>query len=191
MKFVRFLILLSQIGNMKKLLLLAFLICSFNGYSQENNPLETLGIPRFQQIDFPLPEKLFLPSRQVRPSLSMPVNIFPENNFSLPEVNFNKKEVKRQVNLVAMMERSRYEKEQASVELESPMPNLSTGEKALIQVTNEIRMQDRSSNFDIYTGKKKIPAYEEMRVPLFSNPYHSRSKAGIYVSPYNYSSFLR
>lgn len=156
------------------MLFAGFIIFSLSGYSQELSG--SAGI--------------YIGSLEVRPSLSMLTPEFPESRLTLTEVNFNKVE-KREVNLVAMMEQERYEKESSYVKLDSPMPTLSKGEKALIEVTNELRMHDRGSNFDIYTGEKKIPAYQEMRVPLFSSPYNSRAGVRGYVSPYNYSPFLR
>ncbi len=168
---------------MKKLLLLIFLILSVGGYSQEfsgNNNSEI-----FKPLELAPLEDILTGSREVRPSLSMPVPQLPERKFTITEVDFSKKEVKRQVNLIAMMERKRYEKEKASVDLDSPMPDVSTGEKALIEITNDIRMRDRSSNFDIYTGQKKIPAYEEMQTPLFRRNYSPYSGRG-YISPNSY-----
>lgn len=136
------------------------------------------------------PEGFFIGEREVKPSLSYLAPEVPSQNLTLMEVNFNK-EVKREVNLVAVMERERYERESSYVELESPLPRLSRFEQGMIEVTNDVRMHDRSSNFDIYTGEKKIPAYEEMRVPLFSSPLHTRGRVRGYVSPYTYSPFLR
>lgn len=155
-------------------LLVGLLFFSLSGYSQE----------------FSNSEAFYIGQREVRPSLSLLTPEFPESRLTLTEVNFNKIE-KREVNLVAVMERERYEKENSYIELDSPMPNLSKGEKALIEVTNDFRFHDRSSNYDIYTGEKKIPAYQEMQVPLFSSPYYSRSRIRGYVSPYSYSPFLR
>ncbi len=169
---------------MKKLLLLTFLICSVSGYSQEF-PAEANNSKVFSQLELPPLEEIFIGIKEVRPALSMPVRQLPEREFTITEVDFSKKEIKRQVNLVAMMERKRYEKEQASVDLDSPMPDLSTGEKALIEITNDIRMRDRSSNFDIYTGQKKIPAYEDMQTPLFRRNYSPYSGRG-YISPNSY-----
>ncbi len=47
------------------------------------------------------------------------------------------------------------------------------GKSHLIEVTNDIRIHDRSSNFDIYTRKKKIPAYEEMQSRYFHSSDYS------------------
>ena len=169
---------------MKKLFLLSFLIFSVSGFAQEI-PAEASKSEIFRQMELPPLEEIYVDLSGLRPGLSMPVAQFPEREFTITEVDFNKKEVKRQVNLIGMMERKRYEKEQASVDLDSPMPDISTGEKTLIEITNDIRMRDRSSNFDIYTGKKKIPAYEEMQTPLFRRNYSPYSGRG-YISPYNY-----
>lgn len=163
--------------------------CSLSGYAQELPSSTARELPVFPQLELFSSEEIFIgPWETQRPALSMPVPQLPERDFSISEVNFDKKEEKRQVNLIAMMERKRYEKEEALVDLDSPLPTLSTGEKALIEITNEIRMHDRSSNYDIYTGKKKIPAYEEMQTPLFRRnfPYSGRSyiSPGVYYNPY-------
>lgn len=160
---------------MKKLLVfIGFIFFCFNVTSQEFSTSEGFYIGRIE----------------VRPSLSLLAREFPESKLTLTEINWSK-EKKREVNLIAMMEQERYDRKNASIELDSPMPTISKGEKSLIEVTNDIRIHDRSSNYDIYTGQKKIPAYEEMRVPLFSSPYHSRSRLRGYVSPYFYSPSLR
>lgn len=160
---------------MKRIVLLVSIIfMSYNASAQE----------------FSNSEGFYIGDLELRPSLSLLAPELPESKFSLAEVNFNK-ETKREVNLIAMMERQRYEKEQGIVELDAPMPSLGTGEKALIQVTNDLRIHDRSSNFDIYTGEKKIPAYQEMKAPILSNPFYSRSRVRGYISPYSYSPFLR
>lgn len=149
----------------------------------------TLGATGFSQ-ELAAPEGFFIGQREIKPSLSLLAPEIPSQNLTLREVNFNK-EVKREVNLVAVMEKKRYERESAYIQLESPLPRLSKFEQDMIDITNEVRMHDRSSNFDIYTGEKKIPAYEEMRVPLFSSPIHTRGRVRGYVSPYTYSPFLR
>lgn len=164
------------------LVILSFCLFSASGIAQEFKV--PTAIPVGEKADFGLKQRIV-------PSLSLLAPELPSQNLTLREVDFTKKEVKREVNLVAVMERERYEKESSYVELESPVPTLGKTEKSLIEVTNDIRMHDRSSNYDIYTGEKKIPAYEEMRVPLFSSPMHTRGRVRGYVSPYTYSPFLR
>jgi hypothetical protein len=136
------------------------------------------------------PEGFYIGPREAKPSLSFLAPAVPSQKLTLREVNFNK-EVKREVNLVAVMERERYERESSYIELESPLPNISRFEQGMIETTNDFRFHDRSSNYDIYTGEKKIPAYDEMRIPLFSSPFHTRGRARAYISPYTYSPFLR
>ena len=187
LKFVWFLILVLQRVKMKKFLVLALMIFSITSYAQELDSSTPGKMPDFPKLELLSLEETFIgPWQNQTPALSMPVAQLPERHFTISEVDFSKKEVKRQVNLVAMMERKRYEKEEALVELDSPLPTLSSGEKALIEVTNDIRRHDRSSNYDIYTGEKKIPAYQEMSIPLFRSPYNSRSGVRAYVSPGTY-----
>lgn len=154
---------------MKKLFFLfSFLCISLAGSAQE---LKTA-------------EGFFIGTREIRPSLSFLKPDIPSKGRTLPPIEWVKSE-KRQVNLVEMMERRRYEIESSYVELDSPLPSLGKTEKSFIQITNDFRIHDRSSNFDIYTGKKLIPAYNEMKAGLFNgiySPYTGRS----YLSPYSY-----
>lgn len=176
-------------GKMNKYLFLIFLSITTLGNAQELN--SSVQVPDFQETEFTSPEGLYIKfGNMSRPSLSLLAPQFPESRMHLTEINWNRED-KREVNLMAMMERERYERERGYVELDAPMPTLGKAEKSLIEVTNDIRIHDRSSNYDIYTGKKKIPAYEEMRVPLFSSPYHSRARVRGYVSPFYPSPYLR
>ncbi|NJW54217.1 hypothetical protein [Salinimicrobium oceani] len=174
---------------MNKLFLLFFLMFCYSGSSQElpANPAET-GI--FKKFAFSLHESSFTGSTMMRPSLSFLTPDFPESTFTLTEVNFNK-EQKREVNLIAIMKQERIARESGYIDLEAPVPTIGRGEKSLIEVTNDLRRYDRGSNYDIYTGEKKIPAYDEMKVPLFSRPHYSGARVRGYISPYSYSSFLR
>lgn len=156
------------------LLLVAFVFYSISGHSQE----------------FPTSEAVYIGQKEVRPSLSFLAPEVPSQNLSLTEINWNK-ETKREVNLMAIMERKRFEKEQSYVELDFAAPNISKGEKNLIEVTNELYIHDRGSNYDIYTGKLKNPAYREMRPGLFNRGYSSPYIGRGYSSPYSSSPFLR
>lgn len=150
----------------------------------------SLSTVAFSQ-EFEMDESFFIGSREVVPSLTLPIKDFSESKLTLREVNFNKPQ-KREVNITAVMQRERYNKENSYIELDAPTPTLNSGEKSLIQATNEFRIHDRSSNFDLYTGEKKIPAYEEMRSPLnrtHFSPYN-RSRVRGYISPY-YGPYLR
>lgn len=159
---------------MKKTLFVLIIMCfGISGYSQE----------------FSAEEGFYIGKREVNPSLSYLAPEVPSQHLTLTEVNFNKVE-KREVNLVAVMERERYDRESSYIELESPLPTLSKSEQGMIQITNDFRIHDRGSNYDIYTGKTKIPAYKEMRAGLFHgtySPYLGRN----YASPIIYSPSLR
>ena len=137
-----------------------------------------------QAQEFVGEEGVYIGNREVNASLSFLAPEVPSQGLTLTEVNFNKVK-KPEVNLVAVMERERYERESAYIELESPMPSLGQTEKSMIQITNDFRIHDRSSNYDIYTGKKKIPAYKEMRAGLFHGVYSPYSGRG--YSPYSFS----
>lgn len=155
---------------MKKLFFLSIFLYSLTGYSQE----------------FSQEEGFFIGKREVVPSLSFLTKEIPESRFTLTEVNFNKIE-KREVNMMAVMERERYERESAYIELENPVPALGKFETGVIQFTNEARFHDRGSNYDIYTGKTKIPAYREMQTGLFRgrySPFTGRSYTTPFDDPY-------
>ena len=164
------------------LVILSFCFFSANVIAQEFKVPTAISVG--EEADFGLDQRTV-------PSLSLLAPEIPSPNLTLREVNFDKKEVKREVNLVAVMERERYERESSYIELESPLPGLSKFEQGMIEVTNDFRVHDRSSNFDIYTGKKKIPAYDEMQVPLFSSPIHSHGRVRGYISPYTRNPYLR
>ena len=152
----------------KPLFLLFFLLTSVAGFSQEFQPSEGF----------------FIGTREVRPSLSFLAPEIPSQGLTLTPIERVKKD-KREVNLVAMMEKRRYEIESSYIELDSPLPALGKREQSIIQITNDVRIRDRGSNYDIYTGKKLIPAYNEMKPALFNgiySPYTGRS----YLSPYSY-----
>lgn len=163
------------------LVIICLLLSSVTGFAQEFEVPASISVSK--KVDFGLEHRTV-------PSLSLLAPEIPSQNLTLREVNFNK-EIKREVNLMAVMERERYERESRYIELESPVPNISRFEQGMIEVTNDFRIHDRSSNYDIYTGEKKIPAYEEMQVPLFSSPIHARSRVRGYVTPYTYNPYLR
>ena len=151
-----------------------FLLAGLSAYSQE----------------FPREEDFYIGLPEINLSLSALAPEFKNQKFVLREADIFKKNVKREVNMMAMMEKERVERNRHIVELDAPAPTLNKGEKSLIQVTNEIQMHNRSSNYDIYTGEKKIPAYQEMRAGLFNGYYRPyigrRSYFSPYYSPYSY-----
>ena len=163
--------------KMKKIVLpLITFLFSFSGFGQEFTNDEDLFF--------------FDGKREINTSLSILSPSFETQKFVLREVNFLNKEIKRQVNVVAMMQEERREQRSHLIELDAPAPTISQGEKSLIEVTNQIQFHNRSSNYDIYTGKKKIPAYEEMRSGLL-NPFYVPHSGGRRNSPFSYSAFIR
>lgn len=160
---------------MKHLILISFMIL--------------LGSSNYAQ-EIPESQGLFIGERKISYGLSLRSAQIPKGNFTLREVNFEKED-KREVNLVAMMQKKRLEQEKSYIELSSPVPSLSSFEKQVIQVSNDLHIHNRSSNLDMYTGKKKIPAYEEFRTPdLFNRSFSPFIQSGVTPS-FHYSPFFR
>lgn len=155
---------------MKKIFFLAILFFTgLSAYSQE----------------FPREEGFYIGLPEINLSLSALAPEFKNQKFVLREADIFKKNVKREVNMMAMMEKERVERNRHIVELDAPVPTLNKREKSLIQVTNEIQMHNRGSNYDLYTGEKKIPAYQEMRAGLFNGYYRPSMGGRRYYSPYS------
>ena len=167
---------------MKKVVFLVFLfLTSIPTIAQEFGDTGGYLIERTEEISY-----LEIP--EVNASLSFLAPEFGDQKFVLRSADIFKKNEKREVNMLAVMEKERQERASYLVELESPLPTLSKDEKGMIQITNQIQLHNRGSNYDPYTGEKKIPAYTEMRAGLF-NGYYSPNVGGRYYSPY--SPFLR
>ncbi|MGB7785623.1 MAG: hypothetical protein WBL27_05930 [Salinimicrobium sp.] len=157
------------------LVILGLLFCSFTGFAQEFKVPRAIAVG--QVADFGL-------GKRSVPSLSFLAPEIPSPNLSIREVNWNK-EVKREVNLVAMMEQQRYETESAYVELEFGAPQLQSSEKGMINITNQISIYGRDKEYDPFTGKSLNPALREAQSGLFKgkySPYTGRS----YYNPYSY-----
>lgn len=173
---------------MKKLLVLGCLLFfSLPGFAQEVNQKRGVLIEREDQELFPEDRaaNTYIERVEVNTSLSFLAPEFPEQRFVLRDADIFKKFETRQVNMLAVMEKERQHQQSQLIELNSPMPNLSRGEKSIIEVSNQFQMHNRGSNYDIYTGEKKIPAYTEMRAGLF-NGYYSPYLGGRRFSPYVY-----
>lgn len=165
---------------MKSLFSLLFLfLISVSANAQEFSSTENLSF--FDKSE----DFTYVGKKEVVPSLSFLAPEVPSQNLTLTEINWNPIE-KREVNFVAMMEREKIELQNSYIELDSPAPTIGKTEKSVIQITNDFRHFDKGSNYDLFTGQKKIPAYEEMRPGLFRgnySPYSNRSG----FSPYYYS----
>lgn len=168
---------------MKTFSFLAISFFSLSGFAQEFTASESYLIEREN-------ESVYVDMPEINASLSFLAPDFEKQTFILRNADIFEKNQKREVNMMAMMEKERRSRERDIVELDSPLPNLSRGEKNIIQISNQIQMHNRGSNYDIYTGEKKIPAYTEMRAGLF-NGFYSPNVGGRYYSPYSYSPYLR
>ncbi len=138
------------------LVILGLLFCSFSGFAQEFKVPEAISFSK--AADFGLGQRSV-------PSLSFLAPEIPSQNLSLREVNWNK-EVKREVNLVAMMEQQRYETQSAYIELDFGAPQLQNSEKGMINITNQISVYGRDKNYDPFTGKSLNPALREAQSGL-------------------------
>lgn len=131
-----------------------------------------------------VPERVVIGAREVGPESSLFRSETGNFKMTLPEIDWDSSR-KIEVDFVAMMEHQRAEIRDSYIELESPVPGLRKPEETMIELTNEFRRYDRSSNFNIYTGEKKIPAYQEMRSPMFQGSYFTPSRrSGFSVYPY-------
>ncbi|WP_424493730.1 hypothetical protein [Salinimicrobium sp. GXAS 041] len=161
--------------------LIFFIVTSFSVFSQEFGDKNGYLIERTEEVSN------YIQMPEVNASLSFLSPDINKQEFTLRSADIFRKNEKREINMLAIMEQEKRDRESYLVELDSPVPALSKGEKGIIQVTNQIQLHNRGSNYDPYTGQKKIPAYTEMRAGLF-NGYYSPNVGGRYYSPY---SFLR
>lgn len=158
---------------MKKLFLsIGFIFFSFAGIAQ---------------IDYEEEKTFLIGVQEVNPSLSFLAPEITSQNFQLTDANFMEIEEKREVNMVAMMEKEKNTKKR-TVDLASPFPS-NNKDQNVFQVSDNIQLYNRGSNYDYYTGKTKNPAYREMRTGLFRGVY-APNVGGRYYTPYS-SPFLR
>lgn len=174
---------------MKKWSFLGILIlCSFSGFAQEVGERRGMLVERSERELFPINEDeiIYVERLEVNTSLSFLAPEFPEQRFELRDADIFRKNDTRQVNMMAVMEKERQHQLSQIIELDSPTPNLGKGEKSIIQVSNQFQIHNRGSNYDIYTGEKKIPAYTEMRAGLFNGYYSPYLGGRRSSSPYFY-----
>lgn len=166
--------------SMKKIMvILGLLLCSFPGIAQEFKLPAAISLGG-EIADFGLDQRSV-------PSLSFLAPEVPSQNLSIREVNWNK-EVKREVNLVAMMEQTRYETESAYIQLDFGAPQMKGAEGSVINITNKFSLYGGDKDYDPFTGKSLNPALREAQSGLFKgnySPYTGRS----YYNPYRYSPF--
>lgn len=173
--FVRYLLIYRKDIFMKK-----WLICFCLGL---------ITFPVLGQMDYEDEESLFIGPVEVNPSLSFLAPEIPSTNLTLLEVDFSQKEVKREVNMIAIMEKEKSRKPRA-VDISSPFTRNRESSKGVFEVSDNVRFYNRGSNYDFYTGRTKNPAYREMQAGLFRGVY-SPYVGGRYRTPYYASPFLR
>ena len=111
-------------------------------------------------------------------------------DFRLTEVKFTKGTDKRSVDFIARMEEEKAYREKVASN-SYHFRGLSKDQKQILTISKGLKLYNRDSNYDPFTGEIKNPAYQELRSgtyntghPIFENYY------GPYrFSPYNY--FLR
>lgn len=174
LSFAQFLILNRINCSMKNYyLILSFCMFSFLGTAQE---------------DFAQDESFFIGSLDIPPALSELSPEIPELHFNLTDANIFRKDEKREINMLAIVAREKRFQERQQ-EYETPTFRRKKKEGA-IQVSDNVHLYNRGSNYDFYTGKLKNPVYQEMQARLFNDVYRSN------YNPYNsynryYSPFLR
>ena len=159
------------------LVILGFLFCSSAVFSQEFSVPAPFYVGK--AADFGL-------GGRTVPSLSFLAPQIPSQNLSVREINWNK-EVKREVNLVAMMEQTRYETQSAYVEMDFGAPQIEKSEGSVFNFTNQVSIYGRDKEYDPFTGKSLNPALREAQSGLFKgnySPYTGRSYHNHYT-PYS------
>lgn len=147
------------------------------------------ALPGMAQVDYEQEETFLIGKLEINPSLSFLAPSTPPQKFKIREVDFSVKETKREVNMVALMEREKNIRKR-TVELSSPFPSSPEKDKGALRISDDVHFYNRGSNYDFYTGKTKNAAYREMRAGLFRGVY-APNVGGRYTSPYSYSPFLR
>lgn len=128
-------------------------------------------------------EGIFIDFGESSPMFSlMATDIFGEE-FYLPEIDLFNPEYKKEVNMVALMERERRIKER-KVDFDSPLLSRSR-ESGTFKISDNVHLYSRDSNYDPYTGKKKNAVYEEMRPYLFNDVYRGYyTRRSSFYNPY-------
>ncbi|HET7361549.1 MAG TPA: hypothetical protein VFI78_06420 [Salinimicrobium sp.] len=139
--------------------------------------------------DFGRDAGISIPKVEVKPTLSflVPEPDFGSMTFYLTEVNFEKEIERPEINMVAVMERKKYLKEQKSG-FEAPLWAMNDNQDdAVLKVSQHIGIYGSNTNYNInynpYTGKIYNAAFEEAKTQDFIRRYdpfyHSR-----YYRPY-------
>lgn len=141
------------------------------------------------QVDYYEEESFLIGSLEITPSLSVLSPEIPLGNFTIREADIFKKETKREVDMLAMMERKKNYRTR-KVDLSQVFPKRQNSEGTGLHFSNNTHHTNRASNYDSYTGKTKNPAYRELQNGFF-DPGNSPFRRSNYFRPYHYSPFFR
>ena len=157
---------------MKKYFLFLFLgSFPFIGISQEDFYSQSEGI----YIELP----------EAPPSLSRLSPLVPSMHFNLTEPDIFGKNEKREINMLGLVAREKHLQEMRN-EYETPIFRHEKKE-GTFQVSDNVQLYSRGSNYDVFTGKLKNPVYQEMQARLYNSVYRSYYGGRNYY----YSPFIR
>ena len=158
---------------MKNLFLLSILLClSLSGSAQEFSSGE---------VNF------FIGARDLPPALTKLKPLLPEGHFELTDPDIFQKNQKREIHMLGLVERERRHRESIA-DYDTPSFYKHKKEGSL-QISDNVHLYNRGSNYDYYTGKLKNPVYKEMEAHLFNDFYRmqynrNRPSSSPYFSPF-------
>lgn len=145
----------------------------------------TLSYLGTAQVDFSEDESIYIGLPEVRPSLTELSPTVPSMHFDLADADIFKTNDKREINMLGIVAREK-SLQQRRQEYETPVFQREKKE-GTFQVSDNVHLYSRGSNYDFYTGKLKNPVYQEMQARLFNAAYRSYYNGRNYY----YSPFIR
>ena len=140
--------------SMKKFFLLPVLLCICVSASAQ---------------EFSQDEGFYIGTLDVPPALSRLNPVIPERHFNLTVPDIFRKNEKREINMLGIVEREKRFQESIA-EYETPS-FLRERKEGSLQISDNVHLYNRASNYDFYTGKLKNPVYKEMEAHLFNDFY--------------------
>lgn len=133
--------------------------------------------------EFSQNEGFYIGTRDVPPALSRLNPVIPERHFNLTVPDIFRKDEKREINMLGIVERERRFQESIA-EYETPS-FLKERNEGSLQISDNVHLYNRASNYDFYTGKLKNPVYQEMEAHLFNDFYRRQyNRRYPYFSPF-------
>ena len=135
------------------------------------------------QVDLPQNEVIYIELPEALPTLSELKPLIPSIHFTLTDPDIFAKNEKREINMLGMVAREK-QLQQRRGDYETPNFRREKKEGSL-QISDNVHLYSRGSNYDFYTGKLKNPVYEEMQARLFNGIYRSyHDRSNYYYSPF-------